>query len=152
LKPALIFLFLIVSAACFAQFSVKGRVKSDSLEIYLPGVNVSIPDLNLLTKTDERGNFRFNSIQKGVYSIVYQFPGYKSYITTIHVKDSLDLGLVELRTGYVQMSDVVVMGTSNVAQQKTSNEILQLSNAEMRLSGALNMSDAMSRMTGISQL
>jgi iron complex outermembrane receptor protein len=152
LRAILILALLVVSAAGLAQFSVKGRVKSDSLEAYLPGVSVSIPDLNLLTRTDDRGHFRFSGIQKGVYSLVYQSPGYKTFVASIHVKDSLDLGIVELRTGYVQMSDVVVLGTSNVAQQKTSNEISQMSSAEMRLSGAMNLSDAMSRMPGVSQL
>lgn len=143
---------MIMSSVCFAQHSLKGRVKSDSLEIYLPGVDVTIPELNLVAKTDSKGFFTFNTIQRGRYSIMFKYPGYKTYIKSVDIKDSLDMRIVELRTGYIEIKEIVVYGSNNSELQKTSNNISQISSNEMRSSGALNLSDGIAKLPGVSQI
>ncbi len=145
-------LLFIFSAVGFAQFSLKGKVKSDSLEIYLKDVNVTIPELNLVAKTDASGAFKFNGIQKGNYSIMFSYPGYKTFITGVNLKDSLNMGIVELRTGYSEIKEIVVYGSNNSDLQKTANTISQISVSEMRSSGALNLSDGIAKLPGVSQL
>ncbi|MBA3665256.1 MAG: TonB-dependent receptor [Bacteroidetes bacterium] len=142
----------IVSVAGLAQVSVKGRVRSDSMNLYLQNVAVSLPELNLVTLSDSSGLFTFKNLPKGSFTILFKEPQFRSAILLIKLTDSLDMGTVVLKPGYTQINEVVVYGSNNSDFTKTANTIQQLTASEMRSSGAMNLSDGIAKLPGVSQL
>ncbi|MCW3077301.1 MAG: TonB-dependent receptor, partial [Bacteroidetes bacterium] len=145
-------LLFVICTTGFTQISLKGKVKSDSMELYLPDVSVAIPEMNLITRTDSNGAFRFNELPDGLFTIVFKLPGYKTQINTLTISDSTDIGTITLKPGFIQINEVVIYGSNNSDITKTANNITQLTSNEMRSSGAMNLSDGIAKMPGVSQL
>ncbi|MGZ3900984.1 MAG: TonB-dependent receptor, partial [Bacteroidia bacterium] len=143
---------LLISTAGFTQISLKGRVKADSTELYLPGVSVTIPELNVITQTGGDGSFIFKGLPKGRFTVLFRLEAYKTLINTVVLKDSLDLGIILLKPGSIQINEVVIYGSNNSDFTKTANTIQQLDANDIKNSGAMNLSDGIAKMPGISQL
>lgn len=148
----LIFSLFFVPVIGFTQVSLTGRVKADSSELYLQGANVSLPELNLVTYTDSTGKFIFNSLPKGSFALVIRKESFRTWINIVSLANETDLGTVKLKPGFVQINEVVIYGSNNSDFTKTANTISQLDATEIKSSGAMNLSDAIAKMPGVSQL
>lgn len=143
-------MLLFCSIHCFAQRSITAQAKQDSTGIPVPYVQVSIAELNYVTLSDELGNFTISNIPVGNYVIMFKALGYQTKIITIGQNDTLNM--VFLRPSYIEVPEVVVYGTNNSDPKRTANSITSLNQNDMRTSGALNLSDAISKLPGVSQL
>ncbi len=138
------------SIHCFAQRSISAQVKQDSTGIPVPYAQISIAELNYVTLSDEQGNFTISNIPAGTYVIMFKALGYGTKIISLGQNDSL--AIVFLKPSYIEVPEVVVYGTNNSDPKRTANSITQLNQNDMRTSGALNLSDAISKLPGVSQL
>ncbi|MGZ3865354.1 MAG: TonB-dependent receptor plug domain-containing protein, partial [Bacteroidia bacterium] len=78
--------------------------------------------------------------------------GYEPKAITVDLKDTLVKADVSLKRSFIQYPEVVVYGTNNSATEKTANTISQIDAMEMRAAGALNLSDGIAKIPGVSQL
>ena len=77
-------------AARFAQAQGSlfvGRVRADS-NIVLAGAEIVIPALQRTIRTNEKGEFQFNSVRAGEHVVGVRMPGFKPRIDTIEVADA----------------------------------------------------------------
>jgi len=77
MKHIIIFsVFLFLNSNLFAQ-KISGTLKSEKNEI-IPGAVVKLTPTNRHTSTDKNGNFTFNNIKKGTYTLKVSFIGYEN--------------------------------------------------------------------------
>lgn len=152
MKKWLLYILLIECFGAKAQVSLAGSITKDSGQSSLPGVVVSIAELNVLTQTAENGSYQLNNLPKGRFTVSFKLLGYEPKAILVDLKDTLIKVNVSLKQSFLQYPEVVVYGTTNSATNRTANTISQMDAMEMRASGALNLSDGMAKIPGVSQL
>ncbi len=106
-------LFCIIPFVSFSQsFQIKGVVKdvNDSV-VYGTTVRLTDTKANLLqnTATDNQGEFKFEKLKKGNYSIIVSSLGFLS--DTIIIKSlskNLDIGTIYLQPADVELGEITV--------------------------------------------
>lgn len=90
LRKEVVFLFLfmivsffMISSPVFAQerteVSLSGKVVDSSTEQSLSGVEVNIEGMDESARTDEEGNYHFDTLQPGNYTITVETEGYETW-------------------------------------------------------------------------
>lgn len=151
-KRVLVYILFITTLASFAQVTLKGTIYKDSSGLVVPNVMVSIAELNLVTLTNKDGLYQLKNIPKGQYTVMYKLLGYQTNILSVNLKDTAEVKDVFLTPSFLQYPEVVVYGTNNSSNEKTANTISSIDVNSMRLEGALNLSDGIAKIPGISQL
>ena len=103
-----------------AQFSLSGNVIDKENHEALIGAHISLKELNLMTVSDEFGNFNFKNIEKGTYTLEASYIGFKTYETTINI--TKDSKVKVAMTADFMMEDVrlKLSGISEVADAKVN--------------------------------
>ncbi|GHN02522.1 TonB-dependent receptor [Cytophagales bacterium WSM2-2] len=82
---------------------------SDHEKTPLTGANIFLKEINNSQVADASGKFQFQNLKPGKYTMVTSFIGYSTRTDTVSVQDGAPTHLeVELKSGAVQLSDVVV--------------------------------------------
>lgn len=139
---AILLLTIIGMPAAFAQYALEGTVRSGNEP--LEGAIVRIMPGNAAQASNENGFFRFAKIEKGTYTLVVSFAGYKTYEQQVTVPASsakLDVNLQKNTLAEVVVTNSKeetvsgklrdVVGTAIYAGKKT--EIIQLKNLNANL-------------------
>lgn len=101
----LLFFFFYVSS--FAQFSITGKVLSETDNTPVEGAEVYLTSIGITTKTDASGNFNFNNLSNGDYNIaVFSFE-FEVVEKVISVSENTTL-VFELPLLASQLSEVVI--------------------------------------------
>ena len=96
---------LMVSQAQAQDASLEGLVISSSDGESLPGVHVSIPELNTGTITNSEGRFRFRSLPPGEHTLRVSMVGFQTATQTINLESGeayfleIELTSITLQTG-----------------------------------------------------
>lgn len=143
---------LFISLKNYSQVKLIGTVKLDSSDVPVQKVIISIPELNLVTQTNNNGNYTLTNLPRGLFVIQYTLLGYKTEIERLNLNDTIIKNNTVLHKSYMQYSEIVIYGTSETNNNETANDITQLSVTEMRAEGNLNLSDGLTQMPGVSQL
>lgn len=106
---------LMVSWTATSQFVVSGEVK-DGDQQPLVGANVLIVETNLLTVTDDQGNFTFPKVPTGTYTLKVSFVGFEGYQELLNVASDVQVA-IDLRRGNLLPEEVLVYATR--ANRKT---------------------------------
>ena len=69
----------------FAQFNLSGNVIDKENHEALIGAHISLKELNLMTVSDEFGNFNFKNIEKGTYTLEASYVGFKISETSVTI-------------------------------------------------------------------
>lgn len=152
MKNSYLYILLTLSIFGHSQVSLKGFIASDSAASKLDKVIISIAELNIVTQTNEQGYYELLNIPKGQFTVQYKLLGYQTQICTINMNDTLVKKNISLKQSFVQYTEVVVYGTNNSDNDKTANAISQIDVLDMRNSGAMNLSDGIAKIPGVSQL
>lgn len=148
-----LYLYILLFAfSGYSQVTLKGVVTSDSANVKLDKVLISLPELNLVTQSNELGFYQISNIPKGQFTVQYKLLGYQTVIRFINMNDTLVQKNMSLKQSFVEYSEIVVYGTNDVDNEKTANTISQIDATSMRTSGALNLSDGIAKLPGVSQL
>ena len=78
IKSFLIMVLSLISLTVAAQNGgIKGKVVSRATRTAIDGVKVTLTPGNVTTTTDEKGNFIFESLNKGEYSLAFEAAEYE---------------------------------------------------------------------------
>ncbi len=131
------FLFLFASLSAFAQTtgSIGGRVTYTDIQTPLHDVQVQIVQLRRSVETDNNGNYKFENLPAGRYTIVAQADGFSALTQTVvltagansTVDFSLRLGGIKEQvtvtasgaeqSTFDAFQSVVTLGTNEIAQR-----------------------------------
>ena len=149
----IVLLILLLTTVCgFTQVALKGSIYKDSSNVAVANVMISIAELNLITQSNDKGFYQLKNIPKGQYTIMYKLLGYQTKVISVNLKDTAEFKNIYLVTSFIQQAEVVVYGTNNSSNEKTANTISTIDANTMRLEGALNLSDGIAKIPGVSQL
>ena len=114
-----------------AQFNISGKVIDKENHDILIGAHVSLNELNLITVTDENGNFSFENIKKGTYTLEATYLGFKTYSTDIKVTKDTKINIAMIMSSL--MEDEVIVTASRVGE-KTPLTYSEISSEELKRS------------------
>ncbi|MBF9238359.1 TonB-dependent receptor [Hymenobacter sp. BT683] len=149
----LFFLFLGVTAArAQAPTSVSGRVADGKDQSPLIGANVlliRLPDsVKTGTAVDTEGKFQFDNVAAGRYVLDASFVGYQKQRQTLTVSGSpVQVGLIALQTGGIQLKGVVVTGQA--AQSVQKGDTTQFNAKAFKTNPDANAQDLITKMPGV---
>ena len=145
------------STAVFADGFVKGRVVSEKSDIGLRGAWVTIEELGLFVKTSLNGEFVFNSVPAGEYTLLIDYVGAKKSSAKITVSDNkATIAKLEISPSSDTIENVLVLGNTasfNKAlnRQRSAEAIKNIVNADaIGQYPDANTSEALQRLPGIS--
>ncbi|MBK9731043.1 MAG: TonB-dependent receptor [Chitinophagaceae bacterium] len=151
--PASCMLILsILFRPCYAQYQVEGVVTDAATHVALHSVSVYLPELHTGTLTGDGGNYRLDHLPQGNFNIQFSFVGYETKIVAVNAGSTIvQLPVALVRTD-IETQEVVIYGTRNSNIKETPKDIVSLSQETMRSNGSLSLSDAVSKLPGMSQL
>ncbi|GAC1549781.1 MAG: TonB-dependent receptor [Mucilaginibacter sp.] len=134
------------------QNSLSGRVYDALSHTPLPGVKISIREIELSAISDSLGMYTIKNIPRGTYVIELRASGYAGKIETIAFKGSVHKDYV-LYPAVNQLSEVVVTGVINATEKKhTPYAIATMESADLLQNSSTNVIDAISRVPGVSAI
>lgn len=130
----IIFLFLVIQNI-LAQYSTEGHISNiDGIQV--SDALISIPSLNLLTKTNFNGYYELSNIPEGHYTLIVRANNYKTTSLEVsfkgeHLKQTNDF---ILRVDYLELNSVVVVGDRIDPKTKlfNSNDITTISSRNIK--------------------
>ena len=132
MKIAFYFYFLLLfhTVFSFAQTptqNLRGKVLDKETQQPIPAVSVIISPLNKGTTTDNEGNFRFEKLPIGRYSLTFTMIGYdKRTLPTLEIGSGKELILtIEMTESPQFLNEVVVKAEQS--KEKTLNELAMVS-------------------------
>ncbi|WP_162426508.1 TonB-dependent receptor [Pontibacter pudoricolor] len=118
----LVFLFTIVGA--FAQSaSITGSIKSGQDKSALPGASVLLVNntttATVASVTDVEGNFRFERVAAGDYTIKVNYLGFNPFSRNVKMEGkALNLGALTLEEASTAIGEVEIIGRAPLGEQK----------------------------------
>lgn len=108
MKKYIFIIIILNTITIFGQsFSVSGKV-IDSNGNPIERVNIIIKENKLGTASDKNGNFKFNNLTSGNYSIVFSAIGYSKNEVNINLTTNINNLIIRLETSIFQSEQVVV--------------------------------------------
>jgi hypothetical protein len=107
-KIFLILYFIIQGLCSFASGALQGTIFSESNEALI-GAHVYIPEIAKGTTANALGQFQFQNIKSGKYTVEISFIGFETQKLNIEIKDGQTISLkAKLKEGGLQLADLVV--------------------------------------------
>ncbi|MBE6346011.1 MAG: TonB-dependent receptor [Lentimicrobiaceae bacterium] len=128
---SIIIIAVLMPLNLLAQFTISGNVIDKENHEVLIGAHVSLKELNLITVTDNNGNFKFENIKKGTYTLKATYLGFKTYSTDVKVTKDTKINIA--MTMEVLMEDEVIVTASRVGD-KTPLTYSEIDSEELRRS------------------
>lgn len=117
-------LFGLVWVQVYAQsVPVTGSIRSKSDKTTLPGANVVLIKAadasKTATVTDTEGNFRFERVASGQYTLEVNYIGFERFTRAVQVQGAaLNLGALELSDASTAIKEVEIVGRAPLGEQK----------------------------------
>ena len=129
---------------------VKGQILTKDSREPLVGATVYVRELHTGAVGDSTGSFRLTDLCPGVYTLDYQFVGYKSLTVSLTVgADSLLLlPPVQLKTDSQTLQEVVVTEHRSEAQQLLQTQV-SLSGAALDQTRGQSLGESLKALTGL---
>ena len=135
-----------------AQGVVQGTVTDGTTQTALRGVTVYLPELHLGAVTGDDGRYVLQPLPEGSFNIQFSYIGYETKVRSVFVRNEpLQLDVSLLRTD-IETQEIVIYGTQNSDIKQTPKNIASMSKEAMLENGSLSLSDAVSKIPGMSQL
>lgn len=145
-------LILLLCLPVFAQQRIEGTLTDAVSKAPVKGVTVYLPELHSGTISGADGTYHLDHLPSGNFNIQFSYIGYETKILSVLISNAtLELSVELVRTD-IETQEVVIYGTQNSGIKETPKNISAMSQEVMRESGSLSLSDAVSKMPGMSQL
>jgi iron complex outermembrane recepter protein len=130
------------------SFILKGHIEDADTHLKLSGANVVLVELNKEMVTDEQGDFIFNNLCQGNYTIRVTHADCETYEQKINLTKNrhLDIDLPHAKNTLSEVTLTSQKGTSNTGFKK------ELSSREMEESKGQSLAETLSRMNGVTML
>ncbi|QQL49206.1 TonB-dependent receptor [Mucilaginibacter ginkgonis] len=148
-----IVLIFILPLYLFANANVTGKVTDAKTGETLPGATVTLPQLNITTITDAKGQFNIKSLpQKGTYLIQVQYIGYKTIVRSVDISAVSSLNFA-MEASIIETREVVITGTPISASSRNNSTSASSVSREDLLIPSTNLIDALAKQVpGVSQI
>lgn len=112
MKKLLIYLLfvLLMPFSISAQFTLSGKIVSQTDMNSLEGAHIRIKKLGLSTVSDFNGNFSFDNIKKARYDLIISYIGFERIIESIELSQNKFI-TIEMKTAALLSDEVVVNAT-----------------------------------------
>lgn len=109
MKKIILHVFTCVCALpSFSQGVLQGTILDEG-KTPLTGANIFIKEINIGQVADASGQFQFQNLKPGKYTVTTSFIGYGTNMDSVQIQDGATARLnIVLQSGAVQLSDVVV--------------------------------------------
>jgi iron complex outermembrane receptor protein len=150
-KSGLFVLTIFLSGWCFAQdctLRLTGHIHSTATHENLPQATVQLVESNRNIVTDNNGDFRFDSLCAGDYTIRITHIGYDTTIRRVTLTKTLHLDIDLLPAQHV-LKEVTITGT-----RASTNEGLrkELAGRELEETKGRSLAEALSKLNGVTLL
>ncbi len=152
LRKAVHILACLAPLCCSAQADLSGTVTDAKSGAALPEVAVFMPELHIGVRTDSMGHLLLHVPQPGRFTVQFTLTGRESRFADIDVSDkpiTLDMAM---RASHMELQEVDIVGAQLNAPRETSRKVEVMSVQEMRERGSFNLTDAVAKLPGVSQL
>lgn len=114
MKNISLFLYFIIQGFCsFASGILQGTIFSESNEVLI-GAHVYITEIAKGTIANSLGQFQFQNIKSGKYTVEISFIGFETQKLNIEIKDGQTISLkTKLKEGGLQLADLVVTASQD---------------------------------------
>lgn len=128
-----------------AQSSISGVVTDHQSDEYLPGVNVMVENTNKGDATNAEGKYSISNLSPGTYTIIARFIGYATSEKEVTLAGGETVAVnFSLRTGSVNLEEVVVTGTGGpIEVKKLGNSIGRVGSEQLESAPLNNFSDVL---------
>jgi len=156
LTGATLFIGMLVLPFMAQAGDINGKAVDANTGKFLPGAQVTLPDLNRATRTDRHGDFRFTNVPAGSTAVEVNFIGYDVVSKKVEVPET---GTVSPRISVgqeiLELEEYVIEGFREgrslaLQQKKTADSIRDILSADSV--GQLpdrNVADALVRLPGV---
>jgi iron complex outermembrane receptor protein len=151
MKSFFIALFLGFSVFANAQNKIVGIV-SDDHNKPIPGVLVSIPEIQKETISDENGNYILANLPSGKFKIVFSFIGFETFSKDIEIDKKEQSILVQLQEDFHQMDEVIVSTAFNKLQSQNVMKVEHQSIKSLQQKGVSTLMEGLATIPGVSQV
>ena len=153
LKVSVLFIFIVFSNVDFV-FTQQGTIKGIAISEDRPAefVRISIYPISKHVLTSSNGEFQFNKLTYGKYTIQASFIGFKTISDTIIISEENSLVDVQMdfKEKVMELDAVVVTGTKTYKRQTNSNIIVNVLNSEsLEMVQACNLSEGLKFQPGL---
>jgi len=142
---------LILQTVC-AQQILSGVVSDSVSEKKLSFATVQLPELHLLTYSNDAGEFQFKNLPLGNFILKISYTGYETFIQTIKISSRENHLTVTLEQLAVETEEVVIYGTHQNSWKYTPMNIVSVSRSEMNERGNLSLSNALAKLPGMGEM
>ena len=147
MKSLVLSLFLCswITAAAFANGSIRGKVTDASNGKPLVGASVYLHELRTGTVTGADGTYQTAEIPSGTYLMEVSFMGYSSFLKTVRVDKSQEINVV-LKPSVVEHEAVTVTGVASAIRLSQNPQAISVvKKTDLQRSSGTNIIDALSR-------
>lgn len=143
-----IILLILSSANGFAQQSLTGVV-TGSNHSSIPGVSVFIPDLQVATTTDDKGNFSFSNIPQTSLNVQFTAIGFKSLVKTLNPGTPAE---VTMETSATELEEVLVTSSNSKLPDNVPFSAVSISQNGIRKYSSSSVMGNLSYQLGIDKI
>lgn len=150
-------LFCLLTAAAFAQGTLRGVVSDSLTKEALPGANVFLVGTALGSATDLNGAYKIERIPAGTYTLRVSYIGYQTQTLRANIQNNITTVVnVALGAELIEMGTVVVTGQAEgqaaaINQQVSSNTIINVvSEQKIQELPDANAAESIGRLPGVS--
>jgi outer membrane receptor for ferrienterochelin and colicins len=113
----IVFALLYSNGLSAQNYSIKGKTLNETASI--SGVVIKIKELSKATISGQSGEFKFDGIPKGNYTLGISYIGFISQEIKVTLKDEdLDIGTLKLKEDFLELEQVVITATRNEVLRK----------------------------------
>ena len=127
MKKSFLILYLIIQGFySFASGILQGTIFSESNEALI-GAHIYIPEIAKGTIANGLGQFQFQNIKSGKYTVEISFIGFETQKLTIEIRDGQTISLkTKLKEGGLQLADLVVSASNDRPVNTLSQTAIKL--------------------------
>ena len=130
---------------------LRGEVIDEWSHTRLEGVSVRIIGLDKTTQTDTNGQFQFDDVPKGRYTLRFTKTSYQQFEQFVEVNASTPYLKVELETLAFQLQTIRVYGLNRYLSQFEETTDLALGEAELQRRLGMTLANTLANEIGVSQ-
>src|SRR5690554_5952648 len=147
----LLFILFFLPTILLGQNQISGTIVDDN-DMPIPA-DVYIPELGIGTVANFDGEFLLDQIPNGQHEVIFSFLGFSSYSQRIRFPRETDEQLhIVLKPSSVEMEAVILSVPFHQLQKDNVMKVEQIRISDLQKSGALNLSDGISNMSGVNTI
>ncbi|HEY8934298.1 MAG TPA: TonB-dependent receptor [Cyclobacteriaceae bacterium] len=147
----LLLIFMLATLPAKSQHSISGTVTDSKSNEGLLSASIFLPELNRGLCAQDGGKFKISLIPSGKQLIEISHLGYQTKFLYVNISHDSVIQ-VKLEPSFFYVREVVVTGTRSLAPGETTFNIAQLTRDQLNQIGAFSISDALTKIPGVSQL